>query len=282
MFEVRTDDGVALRGRIFESRRSDAPTVVLHHGLASTQHIFDLMLPHLRDLRVVTFDARGHGRSGKPSARYGFEHTVRDLLAVTRTARAHRPIVAGHSWGAMVALEAAARRPRALSGICLIDGGLGALGAEMSWAEVKTRLAPPHLAGIPLERFRDMISSFWGDALEVTPEVERIVLANMRVRRDGTIAPFLSRANHFKILRAIWEQRPSDLHPQLRVPAEMVLAHDGGDPGWDEGKRASADAIRGSGAPTTFTWMRGVHDLPLQHPAALAADLRRFVRRAVR
>ncbi len=99
-------DGVRLAVRIFPGPEADAPEVVLHHGLASSQHIWDLMLPALsRTFRVVTFDARGHGRSAKPGGGYGFDHTVGDALAVLRATRSRKPLLVGHSWGAMVALE---------------------------------------------------------------------------------------------------------------------------------------------------------------------------------
>lgn len=278
-FEVRTDDGVRLRGIV--TGPATGPGVVLHHGLASSRRIWDLTLPHLGGLRVVTYDARGHGQSGKPSSGFGFDRTVRDLAAVIRATRLQRPVVAGHSWGAMVALEAAARRSRMVAGAYLIDGGVRALRDEMSWPEVKVRLAPPHLTGTPLAEFRRMIRAIWGEAVEVTPQIEDIVLSLMRVRADGTITPYLRRANHFRILRAIWEQDPTTLHTRLRVPAEALLAHAGGDPAWDAAKRRSAATLRAARAPTRLTWIEGIHDLPLQQPAEVARRLRRFVRRAV-
>ena len=72
-----------------------------------------------------------------------------------------------------------------------------------------------------------MIPMFFGDAVEVTPEVEDIVLAVMRVGADGTIRPHLARANHLRILRAIWQQDPPALHARLRTPALAILARGG-------------------------------------------------------
>ena len=131
-------DGVRLTVRTVAGPAANAPTAILHHGLASSQHIWDLMLPALsRSFRVVTFDARGHGRSAKPSAGYGFDHTVADAMAVLRATRARRPLLIGHSWGAMVALELAARHPRALGGVVLVDGGITSLREGFAtWARV--------------------------------------------------------------------------------------------------------------------------------------------------
>ena len=281
--EVIGADGVRLAVRIAAGPDTDAPTAVLHHGLASSQHIWDLMVPHLsRTFRVVTFDARGHGRSGKPGSGYGFDHTVADTMAVLRATRARRPILVGHSWGAMVALEVAARHPRAVGGAVLIDGGITRMrDGFASWAEARAALSPPHLAGMPVEEFRAMIPRFFGDAVDVTPEVEDIVLAVMRVGPDGTIRPRLSRANHLRILRAIWEQDPPALHARLRTPALAILAR-GGDTDWDASRRQAVAVLRAAGSPTHIAWIDGIHDLPLQHPRELARRIRAFARTAVR
>ncbi|HSL11774.1 MAG TPA: alpha/beta hydrolase [Actinomycetota bacterium] len=278
--DVAGPGGVRLRVRIAGDDVAGAPTLLLHHGLASSQRIWDLMLPRLaRRFRVVTYDARGHGVSAKPASGYGFPSVVEDAVAVIRATRSRRPIVVGHSWGAMVALEIAARRPRSVAGAVLVDGGVAPIGAGRGWTEVREALAPPRLAGMPLGAFRSMMPSFFDDALRVTPEIEAIVLAVMHVRRDGTIRPRLSRANHLRILRAIWEQDPLALHTNLRVPALAILARHSGvapDPERHRVQRMAVRALAASQAPTRVAWMTGVHDLPLQHPDALARRIERF------
>jgi pimeloyl-ACP methyl ester carboxylesterase len=280
---VRVDRGVGLNVRI--SGPPDAPGLLLHHGLASSQRIWDLLRPRLsRRHRVVTFDARGHGGSSKPSSGYGFDRVVADARAVIRATGLRRPVVVGHSWGAMVTLELAAHHPRAVRGAVLVDGGVAPLGARLSWGETKARLAPPHLAGMHVDEFRGLLRTFFADALDVTPDVEAIVLSVMRVGRDGRIRPQLARSNHFRILRAIWEQDPVALHAHLRVPALAILAHRSGDPGEaerEQEKRAAVAALRAAGASTRVVWLQGIHDLPLQRPDALGVRIERFVATAV-
>ena len=269
--------GVRLAVRAYEGPSTSAPGLLLHHGLASSQRIWDLMLPRLtRRFRVVTYDARGHGLSAKPSSGYGFDSIVADARAVIRATALRRPIIVGHSWGAMVALELAAHHPRAIAGAVLVDGGLGTLRGELDWATTKQRLAPPHLAGMPAEEFRRMIRTFLGDAVEITPQIEEIVLSVMAVDRNGRIKPRLSRANHFRILRAIWLHDPDASLARLSVPTLAILARGSGDPEWDERKRRSAQRTVSSGAPVRISWMTGIHDLPLQHPGALAGRIERF------
>jgi pimeloyl-ACP methyl ester carboxylesterase len=275
--------GVRLAVRVHGAPSTAAPGLLLHHGLASSQRIWDLMLPRLtRRFRVVTYDARGHGLSEKPSSGYGFDPIVADARAVIRAAGLRRPIVVGHSWGATVALELAARHPRAVSGAVLVDGGIGALRGEMDWATVKERLAPPHLAGMPVAEFRRMIRTFLGDAVEVTPRIEEVVLSVMAIDRNGRIKPRLSRANHFRILRAIWLHDADATLARLSVPTLAILARGGGDVAWDERKRRSANRAASSSARVRISWMRGIHDLPLQRPGALSARIERFTDLLVR
>jgi pimeloyl-ACP methyl ester carboxylesterase len=275
--DVTGSGGVRLSVRVHDALSTSAPDLLLQHGLASSQRIWDLMLPRLtRRFRVVTYDARGHGLSAKPSSGYGFDSIVADARAVIRTVALRRPIVVGHSWGAMVALELAARHPHLVEGAVLVDGGVGTLRGEMDWATAKQRLAPPHLAGMPVEEFRSMIRTFLGEAVEVTPRIEEIVVSVMNVDRYGRIKPRLSRANHFRILRAIWLHDPDAALARLSVPTLAILARGGGDPEWDERKRRSAERAATSGAPVRISWMKGIHDLPVQHPDALAGRIERF------
>jgi pimeloyl-ACP methyl ester carboxylesterase len=275
-------DGVRLATRTVAGP-TDGPAFVLHHGLASSQHIWDLMVPGLaRDATVATFDARGHGESGKPSSGYGFDHTVQDAVAVLKSTKRKRPILVGHSWGAMVALEVAARKPSSVGGVVLVDGGVGTMrDGFTSWAEAREALAPPQLAGMPADEFRSMIPRFFGDTVDVTPQVVDIVMAVMRVDAQGRIRPRLTRANHMRILRAIWEQNPVALHAGLRVPALAILAASG-EPAWDDRKREGVQALRAAGAKTKVAWIEGIHDLPLQHPRELVKRIRAFSRTAVR
>jgi pimeloyl-ACP methyl ester carboxylesterase len=281
--DVRGDGGIRLAVRVHEGPTTSAPGLLLHHGLASSQWIWDLMVPRLiRRFRVVTYDARGHGLSAKPSSGYGFDPVVADARAVIRAAQLRRPLVAGHSWGAMVALELAARHPRAVAGAVLVDGGIGTLRETMDWPTTKEELAPPHLAGLDVEAFVGMIRSFLGGSLEITPEIEDIALSVMHVDRRGRIRPRLSRANHFRILRAIWLRDADETLSLLSVPALAVLARGGGDPEWDQRKRRAAARVARSGAPVRISWIEGIHDLPLQHPGALASRIERFSRQLVR
>lgn len=273
-------DGVGLYVRAWPAGGGSA---LLLHGLASSSRIWDLVAPRLRraGLHAVAYDQRGHGRSGKPAAGYGFDRTSSDAAAVIRALRLRRPLVVGHSWGANVALELAVRRPRSVRGAVLVDGGFLDLRDRFDWKTAREALAPPRIAGTPVEEYLAWVRSWLGAVMDVTPEVEEAVLAIMHVDRDGRIHPRLSRANHLRILRAMWEQDTTDLLRRVRVPTLVLAVRSvpgSPDPaGFSEDKRRAARIVRAIGGPVRFEWVDGIHDLPLQRPDALA---RRIVRAA--
>jgi pimeloyl-ACP methyl ester carboxylesterase len=281
--DVRGAGEVRLAVRVHDAPSAGARGLLLLHGLASSQRIWDLMVPRLtRTFHVATYDARGHGLSAKPASGYGFDSVIADALAILRATRLRRTIIVGHSWGASVALELAAGHPRSVGGAVLVDGGLGALRDAMDWATVKEVLAPPRLAGMPVEEFRGSIGTFLGDEVDITPQIEDIALSLMRVDRRGRIRPHLSRANHFRILRAIWLRHPDEALARLSVPTLAVLARGDGDTDAEAYKRGYAERARRSGAPIRVGWLAGIHDLPLQRPGALAGRIERFSEGLVR
>ena len=271
--------GTSLNVRVWPSRRRP---VVLHHGFASSSHIWDLVAPILaRSARVIAYDARGHGESGTPRDGFDLAQTARDLSRVCRSLDATKPVVVGHSWGANVALELAATHPRHVAGIVLLDGGFLQMRDRMDWATARQMLAPPRLAGMKLEDLLAGARAMWGR--HWSPALEQVVLSFFRVR-GGRVRPRLARASHMRILRALFEQPTLDLLARVRVPA-LVLAARPARPspveaGFLEAKKAAAIAVRRIGPPVRFEWIAGIHDVPLQHPAAVAARIASFASEA--
>ena len=71
-------DGLAFNVRI--EGPDLAPTVVLHHPLATNLSYWDELTAVLTQTnRVLRFDARGHGKSDTPSGRYDFTTLAADV-----------------------------------------------------------------------------------------------------------------------------------------------------------------------------------------------------------
>ena len=98
--------------------------VVLLHGLTATRRYVVMGSRSLERSghRVVTFDARGHGRStpaGSPDA-YGYQDLGLDVVAVLDELGIERPVLAGASMGAHTALWLALERPDRVGGLVVI------------------------------------------------------------------------------------------------------------------------------------------------------------------
>jgi pimeloyl-ACP methyl ester carboxylesterase len=71
--------------------------------------------------RTVRFDARARGKSGT-SADYSVGAAVDDIGRVIEATDIHRPVLAGWSYGATIAVRHAAQHPERVGGLVLIDG----------------------------------------------------------------------------------------------------------------------------------------------------------------
>ena len=259
------------------------PHVVMIHGLASTQHIWDLVVPRLeKGFRVTTLDQRGHGESSKPSSGYGFDDVTKDLGAVLTAVGAKKPILVGHSYGANVAIDYAARYPRGVAGVISVDGGMGSISEIMDWKSAREMLAPPKLAGMPIDDLlaygRDgPLAHVW------SPAVEKIMRSLFDIDERGRGKPRLARANHFRILRAMYGQKTKELLARLPVPVLMYCARPRAsvmdeERGFYEMKRSSVHVIRAANPAVKIEWITSIHDIPLDRPRELATRITRFAR----
>lgn len=276
-------DGVRIAAREWGS---EGAGMLLLHGLASSSHIWDLVAPRLAPtFHVVAIDQRGHGRSQKPSSGYGFDRVARDAAAAIEAVGLRPAIVVGHSWGANVALEVATRTPELARGVVLLDGGFLNLRDRMDWPTTKERLAPPDLKGTPVHEFLETVRYLVGGEVEITPTVEAMFLSLMRIDPNGTIHPRLSRANHLRILHALWRQDALGLLARVEVPTLVLAARTRSDTPDSAGllheKERAAAAVRAIGEPVRMRWIDGIHDVPLQRPAAVASRIARFAEHLV-
>jgi pimeloyl-ACP methyl ester carboxylesterase len=255
--------------------------IVLLHGLASQAHIWDLVAPRLTDpFRVIAIDQRGHGLSDKPDSGYDFSTITSDLDAILKALQIDRGVLAGHSWGGNVALQFAVDQPNRVGGLVLIDGGFLQVGDRMDWPATEKMLEPPDLSGMPMDDFRAGMKMWMGAAW--SPDTEAITLQNFEVRADGTIAPWLRKANHMQVVRAIWEHRPSDLWTQVQCPVLMIPAvasepHDERTRNMLENKRRNIALAEQRLKRSRTIWMMDtIHDVPLQRQVELAEAIRQF------
>jgi pimeloyl-ACP methyl ester carboxylesterase len=199
---VTADDGVELDVRVDGAARAPV-TVVLCHGYALNQESWDFQCAALRrKARVVTWDHRGHGRSGQgPSEHTNLDQLGRDLFAVLRKAAPAGPIVlVGHSMGGMAILALAGQHPELFGdrvvGVGLLATSAGPFSGDLGlptyaakavqWAapgvlsvlreqRPLTRLAARDLARLLTRRYAfasdvpELLLDFLGEMIQSTP-----------------------------------------------------------------------------------------------------------------
>ena len=264
----------------------EGPPVVLLHGLASTCRIWDLVAPILaQKFSVIAIDQRGHGDSGKPDHGYDFASVGGDLAAMLEGRGIQRPVLVGHSWGADVALELAVSQPELLQGIVFVDGGtIDASARYDTLDEALTQMAPPDFRGVTPAQFLERVRSGgqWATLIgQHGALAEEIILANFETLDDGTLRAKLSRDNHLRIIRALWEHHPHELYPRVPCPALMMSARQQTNPDAYERTLARSESIAAAERllPRSKTvWLENsIHDVPVQRPELVAETIREHI-----
>jgi pimeloyl-ACP methyl ester carboxylesterase len=113
--------------RLHYQRLGDAggETVVMLHGMLvdNLSSLYLTLAPVLvRDMDVILYDQRGHGRSQRPPSGYTIDGAVADLRALLAALGVDGPVhLLGNSFGALVAIEAALAEPRRVRSLALIE-----------------------------------------------------------------------------------------------------------------------------------------------------------------
>jgi 3-oxoadipate enol-lactonase len=125
------------------------PAILCLHSLAGSLRMWDGVATGLRQrMRVVRFDARGHGRS-TGNGSFSVERNADDALAVVDALGLSSCVVMGISMGGQTAIRAALQRPGMARGLIIANSSAG--GNPMA-AELLTR-ATNRVREIGYERF---------------------------------------------------------------------------------------------------------------------------------
>ncbi|AVJ17807.1 alpha/beta hydrolase [Serratia sp. MYb239] len=125
-YTVSAPDGVQIA--VQESGNPAGPPIIFIHGLLGSHLNWtqQQQAPQLQRYRLITFDLRGHGLSGKPQQEAAYRDGKRwadDLAAVINNAQARRPLLVGWSLGgAVITNYLAAYGDSNISGAVYVDG----------------------------------------------------------------------------------------------------------------------------------------------------------------
>jgi pimeloyl-ACP methyl ester carboxylesterase len=120
-------DGIPIYYQMSGSQNGNLP-VLLSHGFAASSRMWQPNVGALAAARpVITWDIRGHGRSGGPDdpAAYSQEASVADMAAVLDACGITRVVAAGLSLGGYLSLAFCLACPDRVAGLVLCDTGPG-------------------------------------------------------------------------------------------------------------------------------------------------------------
>ena len=135
---IAASDGVPLSVRDYGSSRAPHHTVILLHGFCLDQSSWDMQIGQLihewgNDIRIISYDHRGHGGSaGAPMHTYRIEQLAEDLATLVVALGVRGPLtLVGHSMGGMTALaylaRSASNRPVEPESLVLVATAAGKL-----------------------------------------------------------------------------------------------------------------------------------------------------------
>lgn len=254
------------------------PAVLLLHGLSSNAAFWSRLAGQLPTRRLVALDQRAHGASAAPEDGYQPAILAADAAALVEELGLGPVVVAGHSWGASIGLQLAADRPDLVAGLAVLDGPVRAWSETgLTWDQAAQFMQPPLPLYQDLEAAlaeqRRYLKDAWAD------DLVEFVRSGLVAEGTGFRLP-LTAAIRLQILQAMFFQPYKVLWTQVRCPVLLVLADGGGDSGFLDYKRRSAAAVAEQVPGTTVHWYPTGHDIPLERPAEIAAELERLCLRA--
>ena len=139
------------------------PAFVLMHGFPDNLHIYDRLLPYLRDRQVITFDFLGWGSSEKPTDHaYTSKQQEGELQAVLDTLGVEQVVLVPHDASGPVAINWALDHQERVAALVLLN---------TYYAQAPTLRFPEFIA-----LFADPAYAALTRAMAQTPEVARWLL----------------------------------------------------------------------------------------------------------
>jgi pimeloyl-ACP methyl ester carboxylesterase len=280
-----------LRYRVLhEGLEKEGRPTLLVQGLGSNARVWELVAERLLQsgLRPVCPDLRGHGLSDKPEGGYDFAGMSSDLAALIQELDLQQPLIVGHSWGAVLAVEYAARfadHDAGPGGIVLVDGGMAQLDdyPGATWELARQTLTPPRWAGMRVEdfiaRLRDPSRAWQPDDRSLDT-----ILASFEITEQGKIYPHMPFERYMQIIEMLWEFRNYERFEKIRCPALMLPVRPPKQAPMREQvhatlKQTGIERARAIIETLRVHWIEdAVHDVLLQKPEELASQIVDFER----
>lgn len=266
----------------WRSAGQGSPAVILTDGISCAGYIWRHLFPALAQRRrVLHWNYRGHGRSAVPGdpERVTIADCAEDLLTVLDAAGEGSAVLAGHSMGVQVCLEAHRRHPervRALALLCGVPGrvldhfhGRGVLATAFPFIRAAVLRAP----GVARWCFHRLLASELTLQLGLTFEVNRQLLQREDLQAYLAEAAQVDVETYARMLASAAQHDARDHLPGVDVPTLVVA---GDKDTWTPFALSTRmrSAIPGA---DMLVLPAGTHTGPLEHPELVALRLEQFL-----
>jgi 3-oxoadipate enol-lactonase len=262
---VALADGTPLAYTLHAAPASGAPRLVLIHSLALDRSVWNATVEQLStDAEILVYDCRGHGRSDRTAGPFTAELFARDLTELLDHIGWNSASLAGCSMGGCVALAFAGLHPDRVDALGLIDTtawyGEGAAGTFQERADAAR--AKGMAALFDFQSTRWFSDDFRARHPEILQQTLSVFVANDLDCYAATCA----------LLGAVDVRAHL---PAFRMPVAIVVGEqDYATP--VTMARQLHDAIPQS---TLTVLQDGRHLTPIEHPDAIASELRTLMKR---
>ncbi len=270
----------------WQSRGRGSPAVVLTDGIACSGFVWKYLEPALAaERRVLRWHYRGHGRSDPPRDpdRISVLDSVDDLLAVLDAAGERAAVLAGHSMGVQVCLEAHRTARSRVAGLLLVCGSPG--------HPLDTFHDQPWLARV-FPVLKDLVEAFPAAARlvfekvvpsEIVYQVGSALEVNRSLVRREDLFPYLEQVSRLdpvffaRMLARAAEHDATDHLGEVDVPTLVVAGErDTWTPLWlSERMHASIPGCE------LLVLPGGTHVGPIEHPDLVQLRVEKFLRERV-
>jgi (E)-2-((N-methylformamido)methylene)succinate hydrolase len=155
------------------SRCGKGPTVVLLHGVGMNKSVWAPEVNLLcENFDVLICDMWGHGESDLPNRELALSDYTQQLIDLLADLEIDSAVVAGHSMGALIALDFAINNPDLCIGVCALNAVFNR-SAEQS-AAVKKRAADLAAGGVSVNLSETLERWFGQPGTHEFPEAEAL------------------------------------------------------------------------------------------------------------
>ncbi len=218
-------DGAEIALAVWEGK---GKTVLCVHGISASCRCWDNVAEALiPQHEVLAMDLRGRGLSEKPASGYSVSHHCRDIHALLKHENIEQVVILGHSLGALIGLEFAARFPEKVGRLILVDGG-GQLSDEQRkkvFAGIQStldrlgKIFPSNEAYLDLMKSNPLLQPW-------TPMLETYYLYELE-EADGGVRSRVKSEHIKEEADNLTDYNVAEFYPRIECPVLILRAPEG-------------------------------------------------------